>query len=631
MSFRAQNVSFDKFFPNYDNNCALPGHIMKQKDILQSWKDIAKYMNREIRTCIRWERELGLPVHRFDEESSRSKVFAYKSEIEEWLKSRGNNHNHVAPSIWDKKVLVIGLMSVLILASFFLGYFYFFFRGTSGSQESEPTLAVLPFENLNTSEYEEYFSEGLTKEITNSLIRLNRIKVVPSASDNEYENTPENLSKISKDLRADYFLLGKIEKGTGDIKVIISLIRGKDRENIWTEEYQSDLEDIFSIEDDICLKIHERLNIDLDEGSLLQAGRGSTRNYGAYDAYLKGDFILNRLLNQSDDPWKLYHQGKYYLGKFTPESNDLAIRFFNQAIEIDKHYALPYIGLALCYGHNVNFQWDSDIEWLKKAERLLGDAQKITPDLPEYFSALIEINLLKENCFGEDNLKTTLDLAEEAVEKYPENPQLNSITGFCYWLRYGEKGDEGDFEKALEYKGRSFLLDPSGANNIKLAELLMLKGEFYDALEVCHAIEKNGPSIYSRAMQAEIYYYSGDLDKSREIFLQLDFPLNFEIYSRYFLAMIAAQKGEIEEAVRLVQRIETMKPEEFRLYEDELKLASIYIGSQNREIGYQKLESFFNDEHIQKEKFIKLKYIEKDRNFDSIRTEERFQKIIKGD
>jgi len=270
-------------------------------------------------------------------------------------------------------------------------------------------------------------------------------------------------------------------------------------------------------------------------------------------------------------------------------------------------------------------------QWLKKAERLLGDAQKITPDLPEYFSALIEINLLKENCFGEDNLKTTLDLAEEAVEKYPENPQLNSITGFCYWLRYGEKGDEGDFEKALEYKGRSFLLDPSGANNIKLAELLMLKGEFYDALEVCHAIEKNGPSIYSRAMQAEIYYYSGDLDKSREIFLQLDFPLNFEIYSRYFLAMIAAQKGEIEEAVRLVQRIETMKPEEFRLYEDELKLASIYIGSQNREIGYQKLESFFNDEHIQKEKFIKLKYIEKDRNFDSIRTEERFQKIIKGD
>lgn len=61
---------------------------MDKKDRLDSWKEIAEYLNRRVRTCFRWEKELDLPVYRVNKKSLRSKVFAYKSELDEWYKKR---------------------------------------------------------------------------------------------------------------------------------------------------------------------------------------------------------------------------------------------------------------------------------------------------------------------------------------------------------------------------------------------------------------------------------------------------------------------------------------------------------------------------------------------------------------
>jgi len=629
MSGPVQAATFDKNLINRNNNRALVGPEMKETDVLQSWKDISRYLERDIRTCHRWERELGLPVHRIDEKSLRSKVFAYKSEIDQWLKEKANNR-HEAPSIWKSKRLIIGLVFGMFLLSAFFASLNLFKRAPISSS-LEPTIAVFPFENHSSSEYEDYFSEGITNEIVSSLIRLNKIRVVLAAESGRFENTPENMAEIRGDLKADYFLFGEMGKNGDNIRINISLIRGKDNKNLWNQVYDRGREEIFSVKEDICQKVHEKLGIGVDNASLLGSGSGETEDYRAHDTYLKGNYILGRIVEQDDDPWKLCHQGKYYLGRFTQESNELAISLFNQAIEIDSSYALAYIGLAQCYAHYVNFEWDSDIEWLNKAEGLLKKAQKISPDLDDYYSTLIEVYLLEDYCFNKDTSQTALDIAKEAIEKYPNHPQLNSIVGYCYLVRFGEKGDEADFQKALEYKERSYCLNPFGVNNVKFAELLMLKREFYKALEVCDFIERSGSSLFSKFMLGEIYYYSNNLYKSKEIFLQFDLPLNFKIHSLFFLAMIAAQKGDAVEAQRLIQKIETLKPEEYKVYEEELKLASVSFGLDNKEQGYEYLESFFNREQAIKEKFINLKYMEIDRNFDTIRNEEKFKKITKGE
>lgn len=64
---------------------------MRDEDRLDSWKEISEYLNRSIRTCLRWEKKLGLPVYRIDKKSKSSKVFAYKTEIDQWFKKKKNN------------------------------------------------------------------------------------------------------------------------------------------------------------------------------------------------------------------------------------------------------------------------------------------------------------------------------------------------------------------------------------------------------------------------------------------------------------------------------------------------------------------------------------------------------------
>ena len=95
--------------------------------------------------------------------------------------------------------------------------------------------------------------------------------------------------------------------------------------------------------------------------------------------------------------------------------------------------------------------------------------------------------------------------------------------------------------------------------------------------------------------------------------------------------MIKAQNGEAEEARRIVRDVEFLKPEEYRDYQVQIELASIFFGIGDGDLGYQHLESLFKDRQTQKDKFIYSKLTEIDRNFDNYRHEERFKNLIRGD
>lgn len=604
---------------------------MKNKDVLDSWKEISQYLDRNRRTCQRWEQNLGLPVHRFDTDSSHSKVFAYKPEIEEWLKEQTNCKEIQKKSIFENRWAVTGFVFVSALILIIFAY-SFFINGTSTSHVAEnPSIAVFPFEN-NSSEYDEYFSIGVSNEIISNISRVSKIKVISVFPDKGEKNNSNNTQQIKKQLQGlnvDYFLKGTTEKHDDKIKIYVQLFRAKDNKNIWDHEYYGQQKDIFSIQQDICIKIGKKLNLKIDQRSLL-SNDGTTHDYIAFDNYIKGNYILNRTNGENDDPWKLYFQGKSHSGEWTQESNDLAISLFQKAINIDSSFAMAYIGLAKCYARNVNLAWDFRKEWLDKAEELVNTAQAISPNLPEYYSTLVEIYLLKELDFDRDKKPTALELALEGIKKYPYDAQLNSIIGYCYFVKFGKQGNEPDLDKALEYKEKNFLIDPYGLNNINLAEILMLKKEFYRAIDVCNHIKKHDPSSLVKYRLGEIYYYLGDLDKSKVIFQQFNMPLDLKIYALFHLCMIAAQKGEKEEAQRIIQEINISMPKEYRGLDEHLRLASIYMGIGNKELGYKHLESFLNTERIKDDRFIYCKYIDIDRNFDLYREEQRFKKIIKG-
>ena len=601
---------------------------MRHEDILDSWKEVSNYLQKDIRTCRRWELEVGLPIHRIDKNSSHSKVFAYKSEIDQWLKKRANKKtfkHYIKINRWTSYGLIfvfVSFLSILVLNKEDILKLF--------PKPNQSTIAIFPFENVNIEDYELYFSEGVQGEIIRNISNLGKIKVIEVPSEKNNKEINNISSQIVKNPSVDYILQGKIEKSITGCTICVQFSRTKDSKIILDKKYDGRLDEILYIQKLICQEIHEKLGLNDNHISRQSSKEFRIQQYETYDNYLKGNFILNKFKDNNNEPWKLYHKGKYFLGGYTRESNNLAINFFTEAIRLDNNFILPYLGLAQCYLNYVNLNWDIDEKWLNKAEELLKRVQKNDINIPEYYSISIRTCLLKEICFNKNEEKNALELVEEGVQNYPFDAKLTAIAGSFYFMKYGKYGDQADFNKSLEYKDKSFWVAPHETDNVTYLELLMLKENFQKAIDLCNLMKLHNPSSLIEFRLGEILYYKGELDKCKDIFLEFfDASLELRIDSLFYLGMIAAQKGEHENAMKIIQEIELISPEN-HLLNEEVKLASIYFGLGIDDSGYQCLRSYFNKPLASKNQYIILRYLDIDENFRNVKNEKKFIKLIKN-
>jgi len=178
---------------------------MKEEEFLDSWKKISAHLGKEVRTCRRWEKQLGLPVHRIDKNSHRSGVFAYKSEIDHWLRERTYDEKTIKnDSVWKNKWLTLGLIFIVGCLSALLAILYLRSKPKFISRSIEPnypSIAVLPFKNGGSSKYDDYLSEGITKEFVRNLAISNRIKLIQIPS--IHPVTSPELKEACQKLKAD--------------------------------------------------------------------------------------------------------------------------------------------------------------------------------------------------------------------------------------------------------------------------------------------------------------------------------------------------------------------------------------------------------------------------------------------
>jgi len=400
----------------------------------------------------------------------------------------------------------------------------------------------------------------------------------------------------------------------------VHLLRPQDDAHVWGTKVEAPLSDFKGALNDLSNKIHRLLRINIEKEDLSVSNGKGIDDSAAFDSYLKGNYVLSNMVD--DNPWMLYHQGKYYGGQCTQESNEFAIKLFNQAIEIDPNFALAYIGLAQCYSNYVNFNWQFDRRWLMKAEELLEKSLTMGPSPPEYYGTLMEIYLARHIGFDE-NLKDALyKLAEEGLKKYPNDGQINSMVGYLNFLEFGEGGSEAAFKKALEYKEKSFWMDPYNTSNIVFTELLMLNRDFSRAEEVCNIIINNDRSPMTKFRLGEIFYYAGDLKRSEEIFRQFDTPQEYKMGGLCFLGMISSQKGDKESARKIIQELDLLFPKEFNVFDVELNLASIYMGLGDRNEARAHIKTFFETSKMRKMRHVFYRYLEIDNNFRNLNVRE---------
>jgi len=266
-------------------------------DRLDSWKEIASYLRRDVRTVQRWEKKEGLPVHRHQHDKLGS-VYASRMELDSWLSTR--QIAEVRPGANGYKI----------------------------------RLAVLPLGNLAGDPEQDYFSDGLTEEMITQITRLQpeRLAVIALSTAMNYKASNKPLEQIKSELGVDYILQGKVRRAADRIRITTQLVEVEDQTQLWAETYERDLRDILSVQAEIAQAIAREIQVLVSRSeqtrlSAMEQGKKKV-NPSAYESYLKGRFHLHGL---------------------TAAPIQKSIQFFESAIQQEPTYAPAHAGLATAY------------------------------------------------------------------------------------------------------------------------------------------------------------------------------------------------------------------------------------------------------------------------------------------
>jgi adenylate cyclase len=191
----------------------------------------------------------------------------------------------------------------------------------------KPSIAVLPFNNMSADPEQNYFADGISEDITTELSRFHSIFVISRNTSFSYRGDAINIQHVGQELGAEYIVEGSVRKAGNRIRVTAQLIAAATGHHVWAERYDRNLEDIFSIQDEITEIIVSTLAGRIEAAGIERAKRKNTENMVAYDYLLKGlDF----------------HKS----GRNTKEDAAKAVEMFTKAVELDPGFARAHAWLA---------------------------------------------------------------------------------------------------------------------------------------------------------------------------------------------------------------------------------------------------------------------------------------------
>jgi TolB-like protein/Flp pilus assembly protein TadD len=199
-------------------------------------------------------------------------------------------------------------------------------------QAAPPTIAVLPFRNLSDDSEQEYFSDGITEDITTALSNTGWFFVTARHSAFAYKGTAIDVRQVGKELGVQYVLEGSVRKGGDKIRVTAQLIETATGKHIWANRYDGMLRDIFDLQDQITETIVATLEPEFHRA---EAERVAQKRPDSMEAY---DYLL---------------RGVAYMNKLTPEDTKMALQYFYKAIEKDPNYGRAYAYVFWCYRREV--------------------------------------------------------------------------------------------------------------------------------------------------------------------------------------------------------------------------------------------------------------------------------------
>jgi TolB-like protein len=393
-------------------------------------------------------------------------------------------------------------------------------KSAPGSPAGAVSIAVLPFVNLSDDRQQEFFSDGMTEELTSALAKIPDLVVIGRTSAFQFKGRNEDLRAIGQALNASYLIEGSVRRAADRVRITAQLIRADSGAHLWTENYDRNLTDIFATQEDIAHAIAGALRVPLglQQGESLVASRGIDPE--SYQQYLRAKTLLRARTNRA------VTEGAALL---------------EQVVAREPNYAPGWALLALAYDVTPNSHpsWHSGaVDQLKpvveaslpRAEIAARRAIELDPENADAYAALGRA-LVARGKFVEVE-----DLYKKALELDPNNPDALNLYGNLLAV-------VGRFQDALAIKERLQTLDPFvPVFSDNAAITLWLDGQTEVAISL---LRTQGPGINRRAL-ARLYAAAGRYNEAADALL--------EIPAGTFLL------GTIEDAVRLLRSAPSPAP-----------------------------------------------------------------------
>jgi len=300
---------------------------------------------------------------------------------------------------------------------------------SSSGNRTKKSIAVLPFVNMSSDPENEYFTDGITEEILNALVKFDDLKVTARTSAFVFKGRHEDVREIGRTLNVGAVLEGSVRKEGNRVRITAQLVDTADGYHLFSNSYDRVVEDIFAVQDEIAQTIARELRVLFPVAGARTPTkvRKPTESSEAYTRYLRGLHCWNQ---------------------WTPNTTQEALGHFRDALALDPDFALAHTGVARCYTHLGATGRLRSEEAYPAAQEAAQRAIELNPEIAESHMALGLVRL-----FYDWDLAAARSCLERAIELNPGSAEARHWAGTCYMA-------SGHFDELLETAQVAASLDP---------------------------------------------------------------------------------------------------------------------------------------------------------------------------
>jgi TolB-like protein/Tfp pilus assembly protein PilF len=383
----------------------------------------------------------------------------------------------------------------------------------------KPSIAVLPFQNLSDDPEQEYFADGMVEDIITGLSRSKLLFVISRNSSFTYKGKAVDIKRVSRELGVRYVLEGSVRKVGKWIRVTGQLIDAPTGAHIWADKFDSDLEDIFDLQDRLTSSVIGAMSPQLERAEIERARRKPTESLQAYDYYMRSKFSIYQ---------------------WTREGSGEALRMTKLAISLDPAFAVAYASAANIFGQKKGFGWIEDAAKERAESRRLAErAVQLDQDDPLVLAHAAQVYsyVLEEPETGsalaaravalDPNLamarlwagwaQVYLGNHDAAIEQFSAAIRLSPIDPHLFVPQTGMAFAHffaGRYEEGLSRATSAIQRQPNfpGAQRILMSSLAMA-GRIAEARRACDAVLQTDPALRISGIKSTAFRRLEDVEK----------------------------------------------------------------------------------------------------------------------